>query len=184
MGARSLKFRRLSRIAVAVLAALTAVVIPSQAWAAPDGPWIITPQSTSAKCLELPHANTATGTIVDIYTCPSGITPLHMRWTFQHLSDGSVHLVNGVSGKCASAAGGTIESGVFIEEWPCSASDRWLQVRIETGPHDYYQFKSVDDTSLCMNVRGNSTANDAPLILYRCTSGSANDLFTWNPAHQ
>lgn len=179
-----MRFRRLGHAVVAVLAALTAAVIPGRAWAATDGPWMIFPQSTyPARCLELPHANTATGTIVDIYTCPSGITPLHMRWTFLHFNDGTVQLQNGVSGKCASAPGGTLESGAFVEEWPCATYNHWIETRRETGTQDYYQFKTPG-ANLCLNVRGNATANDTPLILYTCTSGVANDLFTWTPAHQ
>jgi len=178
------RFRRLTHAAVAVLAVLTAAAIPSQAWAAPDGPWMIFPQSTfPSKCLELPHANTATGTNVDIYTCPSGITPLHMRWEFLHQSDGTVQIQNKVSNKCATPVGGTLESGAFVDEEPCANYTTWIQVRRQTGSHDYYQFRTPG-ANLCLNVRGNGTANDTLMIIYTCTSGVANDLFTWIPARQ
>ena len=54
----------------------------------------------------------------------------------------------------------------------------------ETGAHDYYQFRTPG-ANLCLNVRGNGTANNTRLIIYTCTSGGvANDLFTWIPARQ
>jgi hypothetical protein len=180
-----MKHRRWGQVVLAVLATVIALAVPGIARAAgTDGPWKISPQSSSSKCLDLPNSNTADGVIVNIYTCHSGITPLNQRWTFHHWSDGSVYIINGASGKCLTTAGLTVESGAYIEDYPCAQANRWVQRRLETGAHDYYQFRWAGLEDWCINVYRNSTANNTHLILYHCTSGSANDLFTWNPAVQ
>jgi hypothetical protein len=180
-----LKIRRLGQAAIAVLALVTAVALPSAAWAAVDGPWKILPQNSSSKCVELGPTNPATGTFIDIYSCPGGITPLDYRWTFYHNSDGTVYIKNGSSGNCASTAARQLSSGALIKDAPCSDSLKWVQTRKSTGAHDYYQFQVSGQRQWCINVRGNSTANGTSLILYQCTSaGAANDLFTWIPAVQ
>jgi hypothetical protein len=180
------KHRRWGQAVLAVLATVIALAVPDIARAAgTDGPWKITPQSSSSKCLDLPGSDTSDGTIVNIYTCHSGITPLNQRSTFHHWSDGSVYIINGASGKCLTTAGLTIESGAYIEDWPCAQANRWVQKRIETGAHDYYQFQWAGQQEWCINVYRNLTANNTHLILYHCVSGgAANDLFTWTPAAQ
>ncbi len=193
-----MRFRRFSRAAVVVLTAAAALVaLSSPSEARPGiGPYQLFPESThgsgsdnGSKCVEVPNASTANGTGIDIWTCGS-ITPLHHRWWFDNVTSntGAYYIYNGNDHKCMNIKGAVIKNSTPIVQWTCSDSDlvlwdKWITKRKQSSP-DYYQIQSYMDPSYCLNIKGNATANNTALILYKCSAnGTANDLFRWTAAH-
>jgi hypothetical protein len=182
--------RILGRLAWAT--ALTLVVlsaVPGAANAAPAASsiWSVRPHSVSSKCAEIPHSTLNT-VQVDIYTCLDPL-PDNERWSFEQQGtfEGypSYRLRNIATNKCMNIPGSSLPvSGDLVFQNTCLGttgySDQWIAYpfTLGGGDGDWYQLRSRNNDSLCLNVYKNSTANAAGLIVYNCTS-ALNSQWTW-----
>ncbi|MGW7199984.1 ricin-type beta-trefoil lectin domain protein [Streptomyces chryseus] len=114
------------------------------------------------KCVDVPGANTANGTPVQLYDC-NGTGA--QRWSVG--SDGTIRAL----GKCLDVASGGTADGTPVQLWDCngSAAQRWATpaARDIVNPQ----------ADKCLHAAGNSSANGTRLQIWTCT-GAANQKWT------
>jgi lysophospholipase L1-like esterase len=116
--------------------------------------------AASGRCLDVPQSNTTNGTQPVIWDCNGGA---NQRWT-----------VNGQTvqalGKCLDAPTNAT-AGTKVQIWDCSgaANQRW---NLNTNGTI-----SSASSGLCLDVKGNATANGSLVILWTCTA-AANQRWT------
>jgi len=114
----------------------------------------------SGRCLDVPQSNTTNGTQPIIWDCNGGA---NQRWT-----------VNGQNlqalGKCLDAPTNAT-AGSKVQIWDCNggANQRW---NLNTNGTI-----SSAQSGLCLDVKGNATANGTLVILWTCTA-AANQRWT------
>ena len=116
----------------------------------------------AGKCVDVAAANSADGTVVQLYDC-NGTGA--QSWT--RSSNGTLTAL----GKCLDVSAGSVANGARIQLWTCngSAAQQWTY----TAGRDLVN----PQANKCLDVTGNNSANGTPLQLWTCT-GTANQK--WN----
>ncbi len=134
--------------------------VPGSIGSPGDNPTSTLVSAASGRCLDVPQSNTTNGTQPIIWDCNGGA---NQRWT-----------VNGQTiqalGKCLDAPTNAT-AGSKVQIWDCSggANQHWnlnANGTISGAP-----------SGLCLDVKGNATANATPVILWTCTA-AANQRWT------
>ncbi|HYN93792.1 MAG TPA: ricin-type beta-trefoil lectin domain protein, partial [Pilimelia sp.] len=113
----------------------------------------------SGRCLDVPGAATANGTLVSIYDCNNGA---NQRWSATAAGELRVY-----GNKCLDAFGQGVAPGTAVDIYDCTggANQRWTINADGTI--------RGQQSGLCLDVSGAGTANGTAVILWTCT-GSAN----------
>ncbi|MEH1166857.1 glycosyl hydrolase [Micromonospora sp. CPCC 205539] len=119
----------------------------------------------SGKCADVAGANSANGTVVQLYTCDTNGTA--QGWTVG--SDGTVRAL----GKCLDVAGGVNADGTRVQIWDCVAGSGNQQWRYGGSAQTLVN----PATGRCLDAAGQGTANGTPLQIWSCT-GNANQRWT------
>ncbi|MFF4805538.1 non-reducing end alpha-L-arabinofuranosidase family hydrolase [Streptomyces sp. NPDC001351] len=146
--------------AVAALVSLAALLVAGPAQAATSG---ALRGVGSGRCLDVPNAGQADGTLLQIWDCTGGS---NQQWT---LTDSSQLTVYG--NKCLDVPGHATAAGTRVEIWSCNGgtNQQWrvnsdgTVVGVESG--------------LCLDVSGGATANGTAVQLWNCT-GAGNQKWT------
>jgi hypothetical protein len=114
--------------------------------------------SGSNRCLDVPAAATANGTLLDIWDCNGGS---NQQWTA--LSNGELQVYGN---KCLDVPGGATTAGTKVEIWDCNG-----------GTNQQWTLNS-DGTvvgrgsGLCLDVISAGTANGTGVDIWTCNGGS------------
>jgi beta-glucanase (GH16 family) len=116
----------------------------------------------SGRCIDIPGANPADGTLAQMYDCNGSAAQL---WAFQ--SDGTLRAM----GKCMDPAGGALTNGTPIQIVTCNGN-----------PVQRFTLSSAGDlvnisANRCVDIKDNNLANGAQLQLWDC-AGTANQKWT------
>jgi beta-glucanase (GH16 family) len=111
----------------------------------------------SGRCIDIPGANTADGTLLQMYDC-NGTSA--QSWTFN--SDGTLTSL----GKCMDPAGGALTNGTPIQLVACNGNP--VQRFTLSGAGDLVNISA----NKCVDVKDWNSANGAALQLYDCSGGS------------
>lgn len=114
------------------------------------------------KCVDVTGANSADGTVVDLYDCNGTAA---QQWT--RPGDGTVRAL----GKCLDVSAGSTADGAKVQLYSCNGSgaQQWTY----TSGRDLVN----PQANKCLDVTGNNSANGTPLQIWSCT-GAANQK--WN----
>jgi beta-glucanase (GH16 family) len=117
----------------------------------------------SGRCIDIPFANPADGTLLDMWDCSA--TGAHHRWTFP--ADGTVRSM----GKCMDPAGAGTANGTPIQIVTCNGN-----------PAQRFTFTAAGDlvnvsANRCVDVKDRNPNNGAKLVLWDC-SGQSNQKWT------
>ncbi|MDX3189834.1 non-reducing end alpha-L-arabinofuranosidase family hydrolase [Streptomyces sp. MN03-5084-2B] len=112
----------------------------------------------SGRCLDVPNANQADGTAVQIYDCSGGAG---QQWT--STASGQLTVFGG---KCLDVAGSGTTAGTRVQIWTChgGANQQWRVnadgsvVGVQSG--------------LCLDVTGAGTANGTAVAVWTCHGGT------------
>jgi mannan endo-1,4-beta-mannosidase len=119
----------------------------------------------SGRCVDVPAANSANGTAVQLYTCDANGNA--QAWT--RSSDGTLRAL----GKCLDVAGGVNADGTAVQIWDCTAGNA----------HQQWQYNATAQTLVnpatgrCLDAVGQGTADGTRLQIWTCT-GNANQRWT------
>jgi hypothetical protein len=141
------------------------------------------PSYPHRECLNVLGGSKADDVSVIQWQCPAG-TLGNDRWNFIPVTD-IKKVVNVHSGLCLNVAGGSKAPGVRVIQYSCvpnALNDKWLFRATNTGGVvDNVDVQLVNDNSgLCLNVQGGSTADGAPLIQYGCTDQTSGPFWPDN----
>jgi len=116
----------------------------------------------AGKCVDVRGANTANGTVVQLYTCNGTAA---QRWTIG--TDGTIRAL----GKCLDVNGGSTADGAKVQLWDCNGTgaQRWVY----TTGRDLVN----PQANKCLDVTGNNSADGTPLQIWTC-HGGANQKWT------
>ena len=149
--------RRVAAVAAALVlgAGLLMTAAPAQAATG-------TITGLAGKCADVAAANSADGTVVQLYDC-NGTGA--QSWT--RSTNGTLTAL----GKCLDVSGGSTANGARVQLWTCngSAAQQWTY----TAGRDLVN----PQANKCLDVTGNNSANGTPLQIWSCT-GAANQK--WN----
>ncbi|WP_344665087.1 ricin-type beta-trefoil lectin domain protein [Catenulispora yoronensis] len=117
----------------------------------------------SNRCIDIPGANNADGTQLDIFTCNGTAA---QAWTY---SGGTVQAM----GKCLDVRGASRHDKTPVQVFTCNGTDaqRWTY-DARTG-----ELKTLGK---CLDASGAATGDNTPLILYTCNKGTNQQ---WRLAH-
>src|SRR5258707_11630142 len=112
----------------------------------------------SNRCLDVPGAATANGTLLDIWDC-NGAS--NQQWT--SLSNRELQ---GYGNKCLDVPGHATTAGTRVEIWDCNG-----------GGNQQWNLNSDGtvvgrESGLCLDVPGAGTANGTPVEIWTCNGGS------------
>ncbi|MFI7405750.1 non-reducing end alpha-L-arabinofuranosidase family hydrolase [Streptomyces sp. NPDC049541] len=145
---------------VVALVSLAAMLVANPAQAATSGALRGT---GSGRCLDVPNAGQADGTLLQIWDCTGGS---NQQWT---LTDSSQLTVYG--NKCLDVPGHATTAGTRVEIWACNGGTN-QQWRVNTDG----TVVGVE-SGLCLDVSGAGTANGTAVQLWNCT-GAGNQKWT------
>ncbi len=139
---------------VATVAALAAMLVATPAGAADSG---ALRGAGSGRCVDVPNADRADGTYLQIYDCSGGA---NQQWT--STSDGRLTVYGD---KCLDVPGHATTAGTRVQIWSCSggANQQW---RVNTDG----TVVGVE-SKLCLDVTGAGTANGTALQIWPCNGG-------------
>jgi len=112
----------------------------------------------SNRCLDVPNAATANGTLLEIWDCNGGS---NQQWTY--LSNGELQVYGN---KCLDVPNNATTAGTKVEIWDCN-----------DGSNQQWNLNS-DGTvvgrgsNLCLDVTGAGTANGTSVEIWTCNGGS------------
>ncbi|MGW5611684.1 ricin-type beta-trefoil lectin domain protein [Streptomyces sp. NPDC003753] len=132
--------------------------------AADSAGWLRNPAPTPArvqsgiagKCLDVNGANTADGTVVQIWSCGDSVNQLWSAYT-----DGTLRSM----GKCLDAADGGTSNGTKVQIWACHGGANQVWQPYNGGYRNPVSGRCLDDP-------GFSTADGTQLVLWDCNGGS------------
>jgi hypothetical protein len=112
----------------------------------------------SNRCLDVPGAATANGTLLSIYDCNGGS---NQQWT--SLSNGELQVYGS---KCLDVPGHATTAGTRVEIWDCNGGGNQQWTLNSDG--------SVvgRESGLCLDVTGAGTANGTAVEIWSCSGGS------------
>ena len=119
--------------------------------------------SGSNRCLDVPNASTANGTLLDIWDCNGGA---NQQWA--SLSNGELQVYGS---KCLDVPGHATAAGTRVEIWDCNG-----------GANQQWNLNSDGtvvgrESGLCLDVTGAGTANGTAVEIWTC-NGAANQKWT------
>ncbi len=114
----------------------------------------------AGKCLEVPGANTANGTVVQLRTCNNSSA---QTWTVG--TDGSLRALGN---KCLDVVGNGTSDGTAVQIWDCTggAAQKWTYSSAN-------QTLTNPQAAKCLDVKDNTSTDGTPLQVWTCT-GAAN----------
>jgi hypothetical protein len=115
--------------------------------------------SGSNRCLDVPNASTANGTLLDIWDCNGGA---NQQWAY--LSNGELQVY---ASKCLDVPNHATAAGTRVEIWDCNG-----------GTNQQWNLNSDGtvvgrESGLCLDVTGAGTANGTAVEIWTC-NGAAN----------
>jgi hypothetical protein len=112
----------------------------------------------SNRCLDVPGAATANGTLLEIYDCNGGS---NQQWT--SLSNGELQVYGN---KCLDVPGHATTAGTRVQIYDCNdgANQQWTLNSNGTVVGR--------ESGLCLDVTGAGTANGTAVEIWTCTGGS------------
>jgi hypothetical protein len=115
--------------------------------------------SGSNRCLDVPSASTADGSLLDIWDCNGGA---NQQWAY--LSNGELQVYGS---KCLDVPGHATAAGTRVEIWDCDG-----------GTNQQWNLNSDGtvvgrESGLCLDVTGAGTANGTAVEIWTC-NGAAN----------
>ena len=115
--------------------------------------------SGSNRCLDVPNASTANGTLLDIWDCNGGA---NQQWAY--LSNGELQVYGS---KCLDVPNHATAAGTRVEIWDCNggANQQWNLNSDGTV--------TGRESGLCLDVTGAGTANGTAVEIWTC-NGAAN----------
>jgi pectin methylesterase-like acyl-CoA thioesterase len=151
-------------VPVAVLATAT---LPSQAASAPaaGGVYTLVP-GASGKCVQVPSASTASGTLLTQAACATGDTSQQWRVV---ASAGRYNLVNVHSGMCVDIPGASSTSGQQLQQWGCgnAQNNQLWSFTASAAAAGRYEVVGASG-SLCLSDQNGSTAGNNPIVQETC----------------
>jgi hypothetical protein len=134
--------------------------------------WATVVSKNSGKCLDIKGGPAATWQTANAqqYTC-LGSAQTNQQFQFTPVSGGGYKITARHSGLALQFTGGTsaINTSV-VEQWPFETQS--YQVWSVSPTSDGYFTISVKGTNSCMDVKGVSAANFAPVQQWTCTGGA------------
>ncbi|WP_432932854.1 ricin-type beta-trefoil lectin domain protein [Microbispora sp. CA-135349] len=117
----------------------------------------------SNRCLDVPNAATANGTLLAIWDCNGGA---NQSWTY--LSNGGLQVYGN---KCLDVPGHATAAGTRVQIWDCNG-----------GANQQWNLNSDGtvvgrESGLCLDVTSGGTANGTAVEIWNCTGG-ANQKWT------
>jgi Ricin-type beta-trefoil lectin domain/Cellulase (glycosyl hydrolase family 5) len=114
--------------------------------------------SGSNRCLDVPGAATANGTLLDIWDCNGGA---NQQWAY--LSNGELQVYGN---KCLDVPGHATAAGTRVEIWDCNG-----------GANQQWNLNSDGtvvgrESGLCLDVTGAGTANGTAVEIWTCNGAS------------
>ena len=115
--------------------------------------------SASNRCLDVPNASTANGSLLDIWDCNGGA---NQQWAY--LSNGELQVYGS---KCLDVPSHATAAGTRVEIWDCNG-----------GTNQQWNLNSDGtvvgrESGLCLDVTGAGTANGTAVEIWTC-NGAAN----------
>ena len=160
----------IAALAVVVPTAVIAyAILPSQAATLPAAGGVYQlAVSKSGKCLDVPSASTASGALLQQWSCTAD-SPWQQ---FKLTAVGSQYqLVNVNSGKCIDVPAGATTSGLRLQQWTCAPAQSNQLWKLTASGTNTFQIVSAA-TGLCVSDQGASTASGAAIIQETCTANS------------
>ena len=114
--------------------------------------------SGSNRCLDVPGAATANGTLLDIWDCNGGS---NQQWTA--LSNGELQVYGN---KCLDVPGGATAAGTKVEIWDCNGGSNQLWTLNSDGT------VVGSGSGLCLDVISAGTANGTGVDIWTCNGGN------------
>jgi Thaumatin family/Ricin-type beta-trefoil lectin domain len=133
-----------------------------------NGSHTLTPGNATGSRLDDFLADTANGSLVDIYTANG--TPAQ-TWVFANngvVPSGYYNIAISFGAYCLTAAGSEPNSAVNIQGCNGSAGQAWEI----TGSSGNYQLHPATNPALCLDVYYGGTANETPVLAYTCTGNN------------
>lgn len=115
------------------------------------------------KCVDVRASGTADGTVVQLYTCATGVA---QTWTVNAPTDTGT-IVNPNSGKCLDVSGGGTADGTAVQIWTCNGSGA-QQWTYDSGAQTLRNPQSAK----CLDVTGQNSADSTPLQIWTCNGQS------------
>ncbi|MFI5916818.1 ricin-type beta-trefoil lectin domain protein [Dactylosporangium sp. NPDC051541] len=124
----------------------------------PDGSTGVLRGAGSNRCVDVPNAATANGTLLAIWDCGSGS---NQRWAA--LPKGALQVYGN---KCLDVPGHATAAGTRVEIWDCNggANQQWT---INSNGTIVGR-----ESHLCLDVAGAATANGTAVQIWTCTDGT------------
>jgi hypothetical protein len=127
----------------------------------------------SGKCISVPNSSTANNQALWQYGC---LNQQNFGWsTVTGFSGNEYFFRNEHSGKCLAVENSSTSSGATIVQQTCnlsnpSANQRFTFVQLEFS--NGYTWDSIQgvQSGLCLNVKGNSTADKASIVQFSCNA--------------
>jgi mannan endo-1,4-beta-mannosidase len=120
------------------------------------------------KCVDLQASGTADGTVVQLYTCATGVA---QTWTV-NAPAGTGTVVNPSSGKCLDVTGGGTADGTKVQLWTCNgtSAQQWTY----SGTAGTFRNAA---SGKCLDATGQSSADGTRLQVWTC-NGQTNQRWT------
>ena len=143
---------------VAGTGAVMLKISPSGSGGGGGGTTAVLRGSGSNRCLDVPGAATANGTLLDIWDCNGGS---NQQWTA--LSNGELQVYGN---KCLDVPGGATAAGTKVEIWDCNGGSNQLWTLNSDGT------VVGSGSGLCLDVISAGTANGTGVDIWTCNGGS------------
>ncbi len=139
----------------------------STAPASLNGSHVLTPQNATGSRLDDYAASTTAGNQIDIYTA-NGTAAQSFVFSNSGVSPaGAYNIATSLGPYCLTASGTASTSAVVLE--PCNGSSAQAWTAKASG--SFYTFNPANNPSLCLDVRGDQTANLTIVQAYTCNGG-------------
>jgi pectate lyase len=174
--------RRRWRLIAALLLTVPTVLIglvvqPSPAAALPAaGATYQLAVTKSGKCIDVPAASTANGTLLQQWGCTANST-----WQQFKLNPvgANYQLININSGRCIDVPDWSTTSGVQLQQYSCVSSQTNQLWRLTPSGTNTFQIININ-SSLCISDKDASTTNGTAIIQETCTANT-NKQWAFNP---
>ena len=133
-----------------------------------NGSHTLTPGNATGSRLDDFGADTANGSLIDIYTANGSPA---QTWVFANsgvVPSGYYNIAASFGAYCVTAAGSEPNSAVNIQACNGSAGQAWEV----TGSPGNYQLHPATNPALCLDVYYGGTANETPVLAYTCTGNN------------
>jgi hypothetical protein len=138
----------------------------------------------SGKCLNVPGGSKKNGVQLDQWAC-SGWTSQMWEPIVGFGPVGEVTFRNEATGQCMNVRGYSTKDGAAIQQWPCHLSNPLnppnevfvsYACTVSIYGYNWCEWEGLQ-SGLCLNIKGNSTADGANLQQWGCGAGRYNELF-------